>query len=192
MTRRTLLLTLAGVAIAVTLTTGQAKRVDGFAAQIANVNDTTSTAITVDLLRWSTDAERDRLTGVFAKGEAEVPAALKGQESVGYLWTGESVGYPLKYAYRQTMADGTERIILLTDRKLGVYSGRPWRVAAAAGQAADYPFTVIEVRLPKGRAGEGKLSLAAKVTVDTEAKSIALDNYAAAPVSLRNVRRTTT
>jgi hypothetical protein len=192
MTRRTLLLTLAGVATAVTLTTAQAKRADSFAAQLANVNDTLSTAITVDLLRWSTDAERDRLAGVFAKGDAEVPAALKGMESVGYLWTGDSVGYPLRYAYRQTMADGTERIILLTDRKLGAFSGRPWRVAAAPGQAADYPFAVIELRLPKGRAGEGKLSLAAKVVVDQEAKSIALDNYAAAPVSLRNVRRTTT
>jgi hypothetical protein len=191
MLRRTVLLTLAGMTAAVTLTTGQAKRVDGFTGTLANVAGTTATTVTVDLLRWSTDAERDRLTGLFAKGETEVPAALRGMESVGYLWTGESVGYPVRYAYRQTLPDGTERIIFLTDRPLGTYSGTPW-TAAAPAQTQRYPFAAVEIRLPKGRAGEGKLSLAAKIAVDAEAKTIALENYAAAPVGLRNVRRVPT
>ena len=37
--------------------------------------------------------------------------------------------------------------------------------------------------------GEGKVSLATKVTVDQEAKTIALQNYSAAPVLLKGVKR---
>ena len=191
MLRRSFLLTVAGMAATVALTSGQAKRVDGFTATLTNIADTTATTVTVDLLRWSTDAERDRLTGLMAKGESELLTALKGAETVGYIWTGESVGYPVRYAYRQMLPDGTERIVLMTDRPFGTYSTKLW-TARAPAQTQRYPFAAIEIRLPKGRAGDGKLSLAAKIVVDAEAKTIALDNYAAAPAGLRNVRRVPT
>jgi hypothetical protein len=187
MLRRTFLLTLAGVAAAVTLTSGQTGKIDGFTATVANV-DALNPRFSVDLLRWSTDAQRDQITAAFAKDETALRDALRGMESVGYLWTGEPVGYPIRYAFRQTMADGAERIVLLTDRRLGAFLAKPW-AAQAPAQTQPYEFALVEIRLPKGGPGEGKLSLMATVTTDAEAKTLALDNYAAAPVALRNVRR---
>jgi hypothetical protein len=185
-----MLLTLAGVAAALTLTSGQSPKVDSFTAAVVNV-DAVEPSFSVDLLRWSTDAQRDQVTAAFAKDEAAFLGVLKSMETVGYLWTGEAVGYPIRYAVRQTTADGAERIILATDRPLGAFLPRPW-MARTPAQTQSHPFALIEIRLPKGGAGEGKLSLAAKVTTDATAKTIALDGYDAAPVMLRNVRRTST
>jgi hypothetical protein len=37
--------------------------------------------------------------------------------------------------------------------------------------------------------GEGKVSLTSKVIFDNEAKTLALDNYAATPAILQNIKR---
>jgi hypothetical protein len=110
-------------------------------------------------------------------------------------------GYSIKYAYRTALPEGGERIILATDRRLGAHSiawgppaGPEAKVAPGteASAAPDYEFTVLEMRLdPKG-SGEGKASLMTKVIVDNldnGAKTVALDNYAATPAILRNVKR---
>src|SRR5689334_22260932 len=73
--------------------------------------------ITIELLKWSTDADRDKLLSVLAwYGDKEVAGS---QPTVGYLWTSASAGYSIRYAYKSTAADGSQRIVLLTDRKLG-------------------------------------------------------------------------
>ena len=97
---------------------------------------------------------------------------------MGYLWPGSSgLGYSLKYAYRLAMPNGGERITFITGRSLGAFAREPWR-------AVDEPnppvtgYTVIELRLDADGNGEGKMSLAADVMFDTEAGTVALDNYA--------------
>jgi hypothetical protein len=106
--------------------------------------------------------------------------------TVGYLWTNEVVGYSIKYAHRIASPDGSERIILATDRRLGAGTAA-WKISA--GTPTDYEFTVFELRLdPKG-IGEGKTSLTTKVVLDKQAHTIALENYAAAPAILQNVKR---
>lgn len=63
-------------------------------------------------------------------------------------------------------------MILASDRRLD------------APATTDYEFTLFELRLgPKGT-GEGKVSLTSKVVVDAEAKTVALENYTAAPTYL--------
>ena len=98
-------------------------------------------------------------------------------------------GYSIKYAYRAPLPDGGERIILATDRRLGAHTAG-WAPAPTATPVTDYEFTVIEMRLdPKGL-GEGKTSLTTKVIVDNAgARPVALDNYAATPAILGNVKR---
>jgi hypothetical protein len=129
-------------------------------------------------------------------GDAAIPAAdpmtilsaaIEKAPTVGYLWTNETVGYSIKYAYKTSMPDGSERIILATDRRLG--SGTSGWKSTAAGTPNDYPFTLIEIRIdPKGL-GEGKASLASKVILDKEAKTVALENYTATPAIFQNVKR---
>jgi hypothetical protein len=53
----------------------------------------------------------------------------------------------------------------------------------------DYAFSVIELRVNAKGEGEGKGPVAAKVAVDSAAKTIALDSYATLPVVLKAVKR---
>ena len=114
-----------------------------------------------------------------------VAAILQAAPGVGYLWSSESVGYSLRYAHRITEPDGRVRIVLATDRRLGGLDDS-WR--PAAGVPNDYPFSLIELRLNAALEGEGKASLIGRVTVDAPAAAIALEEYAALPVVLRQVR----
>jgi hypothetical protein len=113
--------------------------------------------------------------------------AIEKAPTVGYLWTNEVVGYSIKYAQRLALPDGSERIILATDRRLGG-STSAWKPAGSA-TPTDYEFTVIELRLnPKG-VSEGKTTLTAKVAIDNDAKALTLENYAAAPAMLAGVKK---
>jgi hypothetical protein len=129
------------------------------------------------------------------RGEATAPptpiAALTGAigkaPTIGYIWTDGVTGYAIKYAYHAPLPDGGERIILATNRVLGADSTQ-WKPVGSE-TATEYEFTLIELRLNSKGLGDGKTSLTTKVIVDTEAKTIALENYAAAPVILQNVKR---
>jgi hypothetical protein len=114
-------------------------------------------------------------------------AALGEAPVVGYLWSSEAAGYALHYAVRLAEPDGGERIILITDRRLGAWNDL-WKPVGTAA-ATNYPFSVIELHLNSKGEGEGKISLTGKMTVDSRAKTMALENYSALPVVLRNVRR---
>jgi hypothetical protein len=117
--------------------------------------------------------------------QSALAAALQSAEGVGYFWTSESVGYSLRYAYRVAQADGGERIILATDRRLGGWNDT-WK--SAAGTPNDYEFSLIELRLNAKGEGEGKISSVGKVAVDTAANTIALEDYAAQPVVIKSVK----
>jgi hypothetical protein len=209
--------------------------------------------IKIDVLRWSTDAERDLLLGAWnltapaggkgkggkgkaapdpapdpsavdtdlapvgdgnpaagrggkagkagkgggAKGgkggaalqtpEGSLAAALGKAPAVGRLWSSEVSGYSLRYAVKLAEADGGERIILITDRRLGAWNDL-WK-PAAPGTGANYEFSVIELHLNSKGEGEGKTSLTGKAVLDSAAKTLALENYGALPVILKNVRR---
>jgi len=174
------------IGIALTLP-GQTPPVARFTAATANTSSP-GESVRIDILRWSTDMERENFFTAITTGDTAVAPVLQRAASVGYVWTSESAGYSLKYAYRIAAADGSERIILVTDRALGAFEPQRWKLTASAS-AVSYPFSVIELRLGKTPAGEGKASIAAKVVADKEAKTIALDNYAAAPVILQGVKK---
>ena len=119
--------------------------------------------------------------------ESSLLAALEKGPIVGHLWSSEVAGYALRYAARVPEPDGGERIVLITDRRLGVYNDL-WK-PVGPDAATNYPFSVIELRLNSKGEGEGKVSLTGKVSLDSAAKTIALENYNALPVVFRNVSR---
>jgi hypothetical protein len=114
-------------------------------------------------------------------------AAIGSAPTVGYIWTNDITGYSIKYAYRVPAPDGGERIILATDRRLGAYTAA-WTPPATTA-VTDYEFTLVEMRLDSKGLGEGKTSLTTKVILDNEAKTVALEDYAATPAILQNVKR---
>jgi hypothetical protein len=117
---------------------------------------------------------RDRLT-----------TAIKAAPTVGFMWSDGPTGYSIKYAWRSSSPNAPDRVILVTDRRLGANSAS-W--PAAQGAAADAEFTVVEMRIDAKGVGEAKSSLTSTVIVDAAANTLALDKYADAPVLLKVTR----
>jgi hypothetical protein len=193
---------------------GAAAPIASYTATSANVSGAPD-AIRIDILRWSTDAERDKLmdawnlkpaaagrsgSGRGGRGgrggaveatapptpEAMLATALKQATTVGYLWSREVAGYAIRYAGKMVSADGSERIVLVTQRLLGAVNDL-WKPAGA--DSPPYDFSVIELRLNATGSGEGKTSLNGKVAPEASLKMVALENYDALPVVLSRVQK---
>jgi len=160
---------------------------DTFTATTANLASGSGEAIKINVFKWASEEDRTKLLATLGeKGDKGLGEAVSSAPSLGYVWTSESLGYPIRYAANLTLPTGGERIIVLTDRRLGTWSGAPWK---AAKDDNDYKYTLIELRLSKSGSGDGKMSLAGKVGADQTAKTVALENYESAPVLLKSVKR---
>jgi len=106
--------------------------------------------------------------------------------TIGYIWTNEVTGYAIKYAFRLPSSGGNDRIILASNRRIGANTPA-W--TPVKGTPTPYEFTVLEIRLPSSGVGEAKGSLTTTIAVDNDTKTIGLENYAAAPALLANVKR---
>lgn len=134
--------------------------------------------------QWSPRLQRDRLIAVlFEKGPEKLLDVLQDLPKVGYFRTPESLAYDLRYAQRTPLPDGGERVVLATDRFI-----RFWE-AARSSRTLDYPFTIIELRIGGDGRGEGKMSIATRVTADKKTNTVELENWGTQPVMLTDVRR---
>jgi hypothetical protein len=52
----------------------------------------------------------------------------------------------------------------------------------------DYPFTLVEIRLNKDGEGQGKLSVATKISLNKKDNTIELENWGTEPVRLTTVK----
>jgi hypothetical protein len=139
--------------------------------------------VTVDLIRWSTDAERDGLVAALGKGDKDFAAALGQSPSLGYIWrSGSGFGSFVRYATKFKAADG-EHVVLVTDSDLAAWANKP----GAAAAPAKYPYAVLELSLA-AVAPAGKTSHAGKVIADPAAKTVRLEDFKTAPVALRGVK----
>jgi hypothetical protein len=139
------------------------------------------------ITRYSTDAERDELLKTLQeKGPERLLEALQKLPRVGYFRTPNSTGYDLKFARKVPGDDGGERITMITDRYITFWE------AANRPRTIDYPFTMIEVRMgPEGK-GEGKMSLATRITYDKKNNTVVLEDYKSQPTLLNEVKREST
>jgi len=175
-----------GIAAAAAQTHGGREKFTAFAVNLDGTAIAPTGAGVVEMLveRYSTDAERDRLLeALMEKGPEKLLDTLQSLPRVGYIRTPNSIGYDLHYARKAPLPEGGERVTLATDRYIGFWE------AANRPRTIDYPFTVIELRLNSDGVGEGKMSIATKVTMDKDKKQIELENYGTQPVLLNNVRR---
>ena len=134
--------------------------------------------------RYSTDAERDMLLKALQeKGPEKLLDTLQRLPRVGYLRTPNSIGYDLRFARKVPGEDGGEKITLMTDRYITFWE------ATNRPRTIDYPFTLVEVRIgPEGK-GEGKLSLATRITFDKKNNTVVLEDYKSQPTLLNEVKR---
>ena len=178
----------AGVAAAALLSLAAHAQTNGsgerFIANAVNMNAGAAGNIEIVVERWSTDANRDKLMSVMMdKGPDKLLDALQDMPRMGYFRAPGQVGIDIHFARRIPQPEGGERVVLVTDRRIGFWE------AANQPRSIDYPFTVIEMRLNRDGEGEGKMSLATKIIADKENNIVTLENYDIQPVQLTNVRR---
>jgi hypothetical protein len=118
--------------------------------------------------------------------ETSLARALNETTTVGYLWSSETAGYALRYAGKVDNPDGSQRIVLITQRRLGAVNQR-WN-PTFEGAANSYEFSVIELRLNAKGEGEGRASLVGKAVPDASAQIVTLESYTELPAVFHNVR----
>jgi hypothetical protein len=152
------------------------------AVNLSNVGRPGASQIEITINRYTSDAARDRLMSVFReKGASALLKELQDEPPVGTIRAPGSLAYDLRYARELPGADGGRRIILATDRPIGFAEARN------SSRTLDYPFTLIEMRLDKEGKGEGKLNIAAKLTLNDNV--LVIEDYATQPVMLTEVRK---
>jgi hypothetical protein len=163
-----------------------------YVATTANLAPGSGTPLSIRIFKWSSDEDRKQVLSVLTsaandnKGIPDLLKLLGGSPSIGQIWTDGPIGYSLKYAHRFNLPDGGQRIVVVTDRPLGaVDPGGLWKAEGQSGAVA--PFTVVELHVSKDGKGEGKMSLSAPFSINASDNTVALTNYASAPVTLKNV-----
>jgi hypothetical protein len=132
--------------------------------------------------RSSTESERRRMFQAIEKGQDAALETLRDLRPVGWIRTPGQLRWDLHYAHRIRDEDGDRRIFIATDRPIGIWE------AINRPRTIDYPFTFIELRLNAHGVGEGKLSRATRIISSGDGSYVQLENYAAQPVELTEVR----
>lgn len=158
-------------------------RLRAFAVNMSNIATGANADVDINITRWSTEAERQKLIAAFVeKGPTKLLDALQDQKPVGIFKLPNRLGYDLRFARQIPLEDGGRRIVILTDRPMP-----EWEVREQ-GRTLDYPFTLIEIHLKKDGTGEGKLSVATKITLNKKDNTVQLENWESEPVRLNNIR----
>ena len=162
----------------------QPEKFTAFAVDISNMAPRARTSqVDIVINRWSTDEEFNRLLAVFRnKGQDALLSELQDLPKVGYISAPGSLSYDLRFARQRPEAEGGRMVYLMTDRPIGGWEARN------RPRTIDYPFTLIQLRVDKDGAGEGKASIYTKIT-ETKNGAIELENYADQPVMLNLVKK---
>jgi hypothetical protein len=158
-------------------------RLSAFAVNMSNIGTGATSVVTIQIDRWGTAAERERLVNVLVqKGPERLLDALQDTRPVGRIWMPGTTGFDLRFAQVDAVGDGIHRIVIVTDRPIGV------REALNRSRTVDYPFTLIQIQLDGQNRGDGRMSVATKITYSASTNSIILEDIASEPVRLQNVQ----
>ena len=164
-----------------------------FTVNMTNVNVPRGNAgiMQIRITGWSPAATRQRLIDLFLeKGQDALLKAMQKEPSKGRLslpnWQGPDpqnyrLGWDIRYAAHDSLPDGGERIVIATDRQMSM-----WEVREHP-RSFDYPFTLIEIRLPKEGKGEGRAFGATKIDFDKKKNQIVLEQFSAGEIRLNEI-----
>jgi hypothetical protein len=140
--------------------------------------------VQITLNRLSSSEDRAALVKAFKEGgqNALLRALQRVNPRVGFIRTPNSLGWDLRFAYREVNPDGTSRIVIATDRRIEFWEARN------RPRVSDFPFTLIEMHLDKENTGEGRMAVAARISTARDGETIVIENYAISPVILNNIR----
>jgi hypothetical protein len=155
-----------------------------FTATSLNANDERTGRVEIVIERRSTEHERQRLLDSLKDDEhsQHLLETIQTLPRVGYLQGETGRTCELHYAYGVKGEDGSERVILATDRSV------PFQEAGFRSDPTDDPFTLIELRVMNG-VGQGKLSLVSRIMRDASQRPTTLEDYDIEPLLLLRVTR---
>jgi hypothetical protein len=185
---RSITFTVATISSAALLTIAASAQTMGtperYTGSAINTNNGRADTIDIAVNRWSNDKQRDTLMEVMkTKGPEKLLDVLQDMPAMGHFGVPGNLGWDIHFARKVPLPDGGERVVLVTDRRIGFWE------AANQPRSIDYPFTVIELRLDRDGDGEGTMSIATKVIYDKEQNMITLENFQNQPVRLTNLKR---
>lgn len=154
-------------------------------ATAVNMGDARANAgrVFIEIERWSTPEERKNLLDVLAqKGPEKLLDTLQGAKKTGYVRLPQTLAWDLRYAFESSLPEGGRRVMLATDRPIGMQEARSNR------RTMDYPFTLIEIRFDRNGVGTGKMSVYTKIQMSKDKQTLELENYDIEPVRLTEVR----
>jgi hypothetical protein len=155
-----------------------------FTAAAMNTNRGAAGNIDIQVDRWSSDAEHDKLIAALTtKGADTLLEVLTDLPVKGNFRAPGQLGWDIRFARHYPTDDGGERVVLATDRPIGFLE------AANQPRSIAYPFTIIEMQLNRAGEGDGRMSLATKVILDKKKNRITLENFDLQPVLLTQVKR---
>jgi hypothetical protein len=166
--------------------------ISAFAVNMSNIATGSNAQVQLTINSWSTAEERERLiTTVLEKGPDALlrelqKAPVKGRFRIPTARQPDphhlALGLDLHYAMQTPLDDGGRRIVIATDRYIGMQEAR------SQPRTIDYPITLIEIRVDKEGNGVGKMAVATKISFDKKKNQIELENYSSEPVRLQNVK----
>jgi hypothetical protein len=170
-------------------------KMTAWAVNMSNTATGANGIVEIRITQWSTAAERQALIGTFLdKGQDKLLDALQdvkahgrirlpGAMGPGRASAQGSLGNDLRYAWHTKLPDGGDRIVIGTDRYIS------FQEQANQPRTIDYPFTFIQIQLPKGGGeGEGKLAYATKLSFDKKKNAVEMENYGTEPVRLNQIK----
>ncbi len=177
----------ASVALAVPLAAQDAAKAqkEVFSANAVNNSNIGSAGIVrleIGIDRWTPPGETEHLLSVFnERGPKALLSLLQKAKRVGYIRTPGTLAYDLRFANETRDKGGNRHIVLVTDRPMGFFE------AVEQPRSAEYPFTVIEMKLNAKDRGEGALTYATKLS--SVGGILVVENYADQPIRLTDIRK---
>ena len=154
-----------------------------FAVNMSGVGRSRAGTVDFTVERWSTDAERDKLRDtLIERGPDKLMDVLQDiKPRTGYIRGPNTVGWDLYFARQFVNEDGSRRVILATNRRMG------FGELSRGDRSTDYEFTLIEMRFPPNGKGQGKWAPAVKISYNKDTRTVELENYAQEPIRLNEI-----
>jgi hypothetical protein len=162
---------------------------------MTNVGTGGTQMLEIRITDWSTAAQRQALLDTVTsspgmKGQDQLLKAMSKQKAKGLIrlpgWQGPDpqnykLGWELRYAWHEPLPEGGERIVVGVDRQMSMQEimNQP--------RSYDYPFTFVEIHMPKTGKGTGKMTGLTQIKFDKKVNSIVLEQYSVGPVHLVDV-----
>lgn len=169
-----------GAPVALAQTNAPAEEFTAFAINMGVYTRGTTANLIITVNRWTSEAEKEKLFAVLReKGQAAFLDVLQDAKRVGTIRTPQSVGYDLRLALEEPAKDGGRRILIATDRPVS------FAEATDRPRTIDYPFTIIEMLIPKEGKGQGTMSVAARLV--PAGRTTIIENFDTQPVRLNEI-----